>query len=60
MWHWERMEKIVCINHLRNEEALHKVQEGMNILHTIKNREASRLVHILHSDCLVKHIIEGR
>jgi hypothetical protein len=31
----------------------------MNILHKIK-RNANRVGHILHGNCLLKHVIEGR
>jgi hypothetical protein len=40
-------------------EVLHRVKEERNILHTIKRRKANWIGHILHSNCLLKYIIEG-
>jgi hypothetical protein len=37
MWCWRRME-ISWTDHVRNEEALHKVKEQRNILHDISKR----------------------
>jgi hypothetical protein len=36
-----------------------EILDERNILHTIKRRKANRIVHILLSDCLLKHVIEG-
>jgi hypothetical protein len=36
MWYWRRMEKIIWINHVRNEEVLLRVNEQRNILHEIR------------------------
>ena len=32
----------------------------MNNLHAIKRRKASWLGHILNTDCLLKHVVEGK
>ena len=53
------MEKIVLTDHVRNEEILHRVNERMNILHTVKRRQANWIGHTLRRNCLLKHIIEG-
>jgi hypothetical protein len=45
---------------VRNEEVLHRVKEDRNILHTIKRRKANWIGHILHRNCLLKHVIEGK
>jgi hypothetical protein len=45
---------------MRNEEVLHRVAEEKNVLHTIRRRKANRIGHILHRNCLLKHIIEGK
>jgi hypothetical protein len=45
---------------VRNEEVLHRVMEERNILHTIKRRKANWIGHILHRNCLLKHVIEGK
>jgi hypothetical protein len=31
-----------------------------NILNTIKRRKANWILHILHRNCLLKHVIEGK
>ena len=42
------------------EEVLQTVKEERNILHTIKRSKAKWLSHILHSNCLLKHVIKGK
>jgi hypothetical protein len=54
------MEKISWTNRLRNEEVLHRVKEERNILHTLKRGKANWIGHMLHSNCLLKHVIEGK
>jgi hypothetical protein len=58
MWCWRRMGKISWTDHVRNEEVLHVVKLERNIQHK-KNREGNWICHILHSNCLLKHITEG-
>jgi hypothetical protein len=60
MWCWRRIEKISWIDHVRNEEVLHRVEEERNILQTIKRRKANWIGHIVRRNCLLKHIIEGK
>jgi hypothetical protein len=48
------MEKISWTDRVRNE-----VKEERNILHTIKRNKANWIGHILHRNCLMKHVIEG-
>jgi hypothetical protein len=43
---------------VRIDEVLHRVKEERNILHTIKRRKANWIGHILHRNCLLKHVIE--
>jgi hypothetical protein len=45
---------------VRNEEVLHRVKEERNILNTIKRRKANWIGHILHRNCLLKHVTEGK
>jgi hypothetical protein len=59
MWCWRRME-ISWTDRVRNEEALHRVKEERNVLHTIKRRKANWIGHILRGNCLLKHVIEGK
>jgi hypothetical protein len=41
-------------------EVLHRVKEERNILQKIKRRKANWIGHILHRNCLLKHVIEGK
>jgi len=58
MWSWGRM-KISWTNGVKHE-VLHRMREERNILHTIKRRKANRIGHILHRNCYLKHIAEGK
>jgi hypothetical protein len=60
MWCWRRMENIIWTNYVRDEEVLQRVKEDGNILQTIKIRKAKWIGHILHRNCLLKHVIEGK
>jgi hypothetical protein len=59
MWCWRRMVKISWTDHVRNEEILLRVKEQRNILHEIK-RKANWTGHILHRNCLLQQVIEGK
>ena len=48
------MEKISWTDHERNEDVLLRVNEQKNIVHEI------RIGHILHRNCLLKQVIEGK
>ena len=52
------MEKISWTDHVRNK-VLHTVKKETNIKHTVKRRKDDWIGHILHRNCLLKHIIEG-
>jgi hypothetical protein len=46
---------------VRNEEVvLHRVKEERNSLDIIKKRKANWIGHMLHRNCLLKHVIEGK
>jgi hypothetical protein len=45
---------------MKNEDVLQPAREERNILHPIKVRNANCINHILHMNCLQKHIIEGK
>ena len=60
MWCWRRTEKISWTDHVRNEEVLLRVKEQRNILHKISKRKASWFGHILHRNCLLRRVIEGK
>jgi hypothetical protein len=36
------------------------VKEERNIVHTVKRRKANWIGHILRTNCLLKHVIEGK
>jgi hypothetical protein len=54
MWCQRKMEKISWTDHVRNK-VLQRVKER-NILHTIKRRKANWIGHILHRNCLLRHV----
>jgi hypothetical protein len=58
-WWWRKTEEISWTDHLKNEEMLQSVKEEMDILQTIKRRQANWVGHILHRQCNLKHDIEG-
>jgi hypothetical protein len=45
---------------VRNEIVLYTVKEDRNILHKIKRKKANWIGHILHGNCLLKHVTEGK
>jgi transposase len=54
------MEKISWTDCVKNEEVLQRVKEDRNILQRIKRRKANWICHILCSNSLLKHVIEGK
>jgi len=54
------MEKISWTDHVRNEEVLLRVKERRNILHEIRKQKANWIGHILHRNCLLQRVIEGK
>jgi hypothetical protein len=60
MWCWRRMDKISWNDHVRNEEVLLRVKEQRNILNEIRKRKANRIGYILHRNCLLQRVIEGK
>jgi len=58
MWCWTGMKKISLIDIVKNE-VLCTVKEERNILHTIKERKANWIGHILYTNSLLKHVNEG-
>ena len=54
------MEKISWTNHVRNEEVLLRFKEQRNILHEISKWKANWIGHILHRNCLLHWVIEGK
>jgi hypothetical protein len=60
MWCWRKMEKIIWIHRVRNEEVSHAVREERNVFETIKRRKANWIRHTLRRNCLLNHVIEGK
>jgi len=58
-WCWRRIE-ISWTDPVRNEDVLERVKEGKNILQTIKRGKANWIACILHWNCLLQHVIEGK
>ena len=46
MWS-SKMKEIVWTDHVRNEDVLHRIKKGRNILQTIKRRKLNWIGHIL-------------
>jgi hypothetical protein len=57
---WRRMEKISWTDHVRNEDVLLSVKEQRSILHEMRKRKAKWIGHILHRNCLLQRVIEGK
>jgi hypothetical protein len=53
------MEKISWTDRVRNE-VLRIVREERNILNTTQRRKGNWIGYILHGNCLLKHVIEGK
>jgi hypothetical protein len=60
MWCWRRMEKISWTDHVGNEEVLFRVKEQRNILHEISKQKANWIGYILHRNCFLQQLIEGK
>jgi hypothetical protein len=58
-WCRRRMEKINWTDNVRNEVLL-RVKEQRNTLHEISKRKANWIGHILHRNCLLQQVIEGK
>jgi hypothetical protein len=54
------MEKISWTDHVRSEEVLLTVKEQRNILREIRKWKANWIGHILHRNCLLQQVIEGK
>jgi len=57
---WRRTERISWTDHVRNEEVLLKVKEQRNILHEISKQKANWIGHILHRNCRLQKVTEGK
>jgi len=60
IWCWRRIEKISWTDRVRNEDALHSIKEERNISPTRNRRKANYIGHILHGNCLLRYVTEGK
>jgi hypothetical protein len=60
IWCRRRMEKISWTDRVNNDAVLHRVKGERNILHIIRRRKVNWIGHMLHRNCLLKQIIEGK
>jgi hypothetical protein len=44
----------------RNEVVIHRINVKRNILRQMKRRKANWIGHILRTNCLLKHVVEGK
>jgi hypothetical protein len=58
MWCCRRIE-IRWADRVKNE-VLQRIKEERNIVHTIKRKNAAWISHILHGNCLLERVIEGK
>jgi hypothetical protein len=58
LWCWRRRE-VSWTDHLKSE-VLGAVMEEMNILHTIKRRNANWTGHVLHWNCFLNTLLKER
>jgi hypothetical protein len=52
--------EISWTDHVVNKEVSLTVKEQRNILHEISTRKANWIGHILHRNCLLQQVIEGK
>jgi hypothetical protein len=45
---------------MKNEEVLQRIEGQCHIPHILKIRKANVIYHILHRNCLIEHVIEGK
>jgi hypothetical protein len=50
------LEKMILIDHVKNDEVLSRIKEEINILHRIKERKANWIGHI----CLMNTLLKER
>ena len=52
--------EIIRTDVVSNEEVLTRVKEERNILQTVKRGKTNLICHILHRNCLLNHVTEGK
>ena len=59
MWCWRRME-IIWTERVNNEEVLHTVKEGSNMIRTIYRRNFKWIGHTVRRNCLLYTLLKER
>ena len=54
------MEETSWTDRVRSKEKLRRLKEERNVVHTVHRRKANWIGHILHMNCLLKDVIEGK
>ena len=54
------MEKTSWTDRVRSKEKSHRLKEERNIVHTVHRRKANWIGHILHRNCLLIDVFEGK
>jgi hypothetical protein len=54
------MDKTMSTELVRNEEGLHREKEERNILQIIKGRKVKWIGQLLHRNCILKDVTEGK
>jgi len=57
---WRSMEKISWTDHVRKEDVLLRVKEQTNIIHERSKRKDNWIGHILHRNCLLHRVNDGK
>jgi hypothetical protein len=57
---WNVVMEISCIARVRNKETIQRDQQEKGILQTTKRKNANCTGHMSRSNCLLKHISQGR
>ena len=52
------MEKIICSDHVRNEEVSQRVKGERNMLHTIQRRKANWIAHTLYRNSVLNTLLK--
>jgi len=55
-----RIERISWTDDVRNEEILLRVMQKRNIIHEISKGKANWICHIMHRNCLLQRVNEGK
>jgi hypothetical protein len=59
IWCWRKIQKTSWPDRMKNEAVLWTVTDRGNMYHTVIWRKANSSGHILHRNCLLKHVFEG-